>query len=295
MALCPVCRNALPEGAVGYCPNCGASLAASDATPPAGTGAPPPLPPLGSAPPPPLPGDVPPVHPTQPPGDGRAGGDRFGRIPWDDRDRIGLLTALVETTREVLTAPARFFRAMPVTGGIGSPLLYAVIVGWVGVVATALYHAIFRSIAGTSFPVFGDRPEMTTAFGWVASWAGFVAQVVFGGVSVVVSVFLTAGILHLMLLLLGGARRGFEATLRVVCFAWATSVVFLVPFCGELAGVVWMLVLQVIGLAQAHGIGTGKALLAVLLPIVLLCCCCFGLSMLFAGALASLVPGLVSP
>ncbi len=151
MALCPVCRNALPEGTVGYCPNCGASLAASDATPPAGTGAPPPLPPLGSAPPLPLPGDVPPVPPTQPPRAGRAGGG-FGRIPWDDRDRIGLLTALVETTREVLTAPARFFRAMPVTGGIGSPLLYAVIVGWVGVVATALYQAIFRSIAGNELP-----------------------------------------------------------------------------------------------------------------------------------------------
>jgi hypothetical protein len=304
MALCPVCRNALPEGAVGYCPNCGASLAASEATPPAGTGAPPPLPPLGSAPPPPpgdapppLPGDAPPaaaVPATVPPGAGSAGGGG-GRIPWDDRDRIGILTALVETTREVLAAPTRFFRVMPVTGGVGSPLLYAVIVGWVGIVATALYQAIFRSVAGTHFSAFGSRPEVAAMLGWAESWIGFVVQIVFGGVVVVIGVFLTAGILHLMLLLLGGARRDFEATLRVVCFAQATSLVLLVPFCGQLVGFVWTIVLYVIGVSQAHGIGTGKAAAAVLLPIVLLCCCCGGIFALFAGALASVVPGLVSP
>jgi len=93
-----------------------------------------------------------------------------------------------------------------------------------------------------------------------------------------------------MLLLLGGARRDFEATLRVVCFAQATSVVFLVPFCGQLIGAVWTLVLYVIGLAQAHEISTGKAAAAALLPLVLLCCCCAGLAILFASALASIVP-----
>jgi len=279
MALCPVCRNALPESAAGYCPNCGASLASSEASPPAGD--------AGS--PPPLPASVAPPPPGTPPGDGR------GRIPWDDRARVGLLTALVETTRDVLGSPTRFFRAMPVSGGIGSPLLYAVIVGWAGLVATALYQAVFRSIAGSHFAAFGDRPELAAMLGWMESWGGFFVQAVFGGVFVVIGVFLSAGVLHLMLLLLGGARRDFEATLRVVCFAQATSVVFLVPFCGQLVGFFWTLVLYVIGLSQAHEIGAGKAAAATLLPIVLLCCCCGGALMLFAGALASLVPGLATP
>ncbi len=127
---------------------------------------------------------------------------------------------------------------------------------------------------------------------WFESWAGLVSQVVFGGVSVVISVFVGSGILHLMLLLLGGARRGFEATFRVVCFSQATTLlllvpVFLIPFCG-LAVVAWCLTLYVIGLAQAHQIGTGQALAAVLLPILALCCCCLGLAVTFAGAIASL-------
>jgi hypothetical protein len=105
---------------------------------------------------------------------------------------------------------------------------------------------------------------------------------------VVIGVFVAAGVLHLMLLLLGGARRDFEATFRVVSFSQATSVLFLVPFCGQLVGGIWCLVLYVLGLAEAHRIGHGKALAAVLLPILALCCCCAGLGFLFAGAIASL-------
>jgi hypothetical protein len=289
MALCPVCRNSLPEAAVGYCPNCGASLAPKEAVPSPAAGGPPPLPPLGSAPAPPA-GGVPPSPPPSKAGPGVGG---RGRTPWDDRGRTGVLTALVETTRDVLSGPTRFFRTMPVTGGVGSPLLYAVIVGWVGLAAAALYQAVFRSIAGARFVPFGERPELGLMFGWAASWAGFVAQAIFGGVSVVIGVFLTSGILHVMLLLLGGARRDFEATFRVVCFSQAASIVFLLPFCGQLVGGVWAIVLYVIGLSQAHEIGGGKAAAAVLLPILVLCCCCAGLAMLFAGALAGVLHGVV--
>jgi hypothetical protein len=183
---------------------------------------------------------------------------------------------------------------MPVVGGLGSPLLYAVIAGWIGVAAAAFYQAIWVSIVGPSSLPFGlDRGELAFLLGWLESWVGLVSQVVFGGISVVISVFVAAGILHLMLLLLGGARRGFEATFRVVCFSQATTLLlliplFLIPFCGIL-GVVWCLALYVIGLAHAHQIGYGQSLAAVLLPILALCCCCAGLAVTFAGAIASLV------
>ena len=258
MALCPHCHHAIPDAPAGLCPNCGGD--------PRAVAVPPPLPPGPRVAAAPLPG-----------------------IPWDDRGRIGLVSALVETTRDVLTGPGAFFRAMPVSGGLGSPLLYAVIVGWIGLVASAFYQAIFRSVVGSGLGAFGsERPELVALLGWVEGWAGFVAQAVFGGVFVVIGVFLAAGILHLVLMLLGGARRDFEATLRVVSFSQATSILFLVPFCGQFVGGIWTLVLYVLGLAEAHQIGHGKATAAVLLPIVLLCCCCAGLAFLFAGAIAGL-------
>lgn len=246
MALCPSCRNPLPEPPAERCPACGAELE----------------------------GTVPPALPAT--------------TPWDERDRLGLLTAFVDTTRLVLGRPGEFFRGMPVGGGLGPPLLYAVIVGWLGVVAAGLYQAIFRSIVGSGLGLLGDRPEVTAVLGFVESWAGFVVQVAFGWVFVAIGVFISAAILHVMLLILGGAGSGFEATFRVVCFVQATSLVLLVPFCGQVVQPFWTLVLAVIGLAAAHRIGHGKAAAAVLLPVLLFCCCCLGFALLFAGAISSL-------
>jgi hypothetical protein len=272
MALCPHCRHFVPDPPAGFCPNCGGDLQAARSSPETAQA------PAGHRPSPALPGGPPPPAAAAGPG-----------IPWDHRERLGFFSALVETTRQVLTGPGAFFRAMPVSGGLGSPLLYATVIGWVGVVAAAFYQAIFRSVVGSSWGGLGaDRPEIAALLGWVEGWGGFAAQVVFGGVFVVIGVFIAAGILHLVLMLLGGARRDFEATFRVVSFSQATSLLFLVPFCGQLVGGFWCLVLYVLGLAEAHQIGHGKAAAAVLLPLALCCCCCAVLAFLFAGAIASL-------
>jgi hypothetical protein len=56
-----------------------------------------------------------------------------------------------------------------------------------------------------------------------------------------------------------------------------------VPVCGFLAGL-YVLVLNIIGLSEAHGISRGKAAAAVLVPILLVCCCCaLGIGLLFGG------------
>ncbi len=260
MALCPICEHELPESSVGRCPNCGA--------------------------------DVVEVAPAPEPA--RASGEG---TPWDERARIGILAALVETTRQVLTGPTAFFRAMPVGSGLGSPLLYGAILGWLGAAASGFYQALFQSIVGTSlaeallrFASPAAVPYDSALSGVLEGWGGFVAQLVFGGVIAAIGVLLTAGVLHLVLLLLGGARRGFEATVRVVSYSQAVGILFLLPFCGQLAGSLWALVLYVIGIAETHRSGYGKALGAVLLPLVVLCCCCgvvLGLVILGAAGLAA--------
>ncbi len=260
MALCPICRNPLPDAPGPRCPSCGAELQPE----PSGIEAAGPVASVGAV--------------------AAVAGEAGRGIPWDERDRLGVLTALVETTRQVLGSPSSFFRAMPRSGGLGSPLLYALIVGWLGVVAASLYQALFRTIVGSSLSSFADRPELAAMLGWVEGWLGLVIQLVFGGIFVLIGVFIAAAVFHLVLLLLGGARRDFEATVRVVSFSQASSVLLLVPFCGQPIAFVWTLVLYVIGLAAAHEIGHGKAAAAVLLPLLLLCCCCLaGLALVAMG------------
>ena len=207
--------------------------------------------------------------------------------PWEQRDRIGLVSALVETTQQVFTRPTEFFRAMPVTGGLGGPLLYGVIVGYAGLVAAAIYGAIFQAVAGPRLFELTHRSELEKFLPYVQGGMGLVLQVVLGPLLIAAGLFISSAILHLLLMLFGGAPRGFEATFRVRCYAEAASLLRLVPFCGTPIFVIFILVLTIVGLSEAHGIGRGRAAAVVLLPLFFLCCCCVGAIVLAVGGLAS--------
>jgi len=93
--------------------------------------------------------------------------------------------------------------------------------------------------------------------------------------------FISAGLVHLALILVGGAKRPFEATFRVACYAGgATALLQLLPMCGAIVSSIWNFICMVIGLSQVHGIGKGRAAVAVLLPS-LVCC-----GVVAAGAVA---------
>jgi len=108
--------------------------------------------------------------------------------------------------------------------------------------------------------------------------------IILAPIFVIIGVFIGAAILHLMLMIVGGAYNGFEATVRVVCYAQTAQLAGIIPFCGGLISMVWAIILYVFGLATAHRTTQGKAVLAVLLPVVL--CCAFVAAMVFMGVLA---------
>jgi hypothetical protein len=179
---------------------------------------------------------------------------------------------------------------MPVSGGVGSPLLYAVILGYLGLVATTLYNLVFSGLMGSSFRSFGGQyAQLEQLQDMLEGGVGATVQLVTGPLWIVLGAFIGAGILHVMLMILGGANRDFEATFRVVCYAHAINVINLVPFCGSLVAVLAWIVIATIGLAAVHRTSTGQALSAVLLPLLLCCCCCAAMIMVAAGGLASVV------
>ncbi len=229
---------------------------------------------------------------TTPPPLPPEGGTSASGIPWERRDQIGFVAALVETTTQVLSAPEAFFQRMPTSGGITGPLVYGLVIGYIGLVASTLYSFIFNM----AFGGFGGLARQSGTFERLAPFLeggmSLVANLILGPVYITICLFIGAGIVHLMLLLLGGANRNFEATFRVGSYSQAAAILQIVPVCGGLAFLVYGLVVQIIGLSHAHGISKGKAAAAVLVPILLVCCCCglfFGiLGATLAGGLASL-------
>jgi hypothetical protein len=214
-------------------------------------------------------------------------------VPWERRAELGFASALVETTGQVLLSPVRFFSRMAGSGGIGSLLTYAVLVGYTAVLVDTFYGLVFQMVAGSrSWSGLGGAGELEKLIPWAVGTRGLVTRLLIGPIVVLVMTMLKAGVFHLCLLLVGGARRGFEVTLGVVAYAAATDLLAVVPLCGGLAGLIYGLVLTGIGLAQAHRTTGGKAAAAVLLPLALACCCCAVAALLFGSSIAALVKGI---
>jgi len=65
-------------------------------------------------------------------------------------------------------------------------------------------------------------------------------------------------------------------------------VIAIVPFCGGLVASVYNIVLNCMGIARAHEIDTGKAVMAVLLPLVVCCVAAGLLGLVIGGSLMSI-------
>ncbi len=228
----------------------------------------------------PAPGAPPPQAPTAPamiaPTAGSTSAPRSG-LPWDERHSKGLFSAFSETLQMVLSKPGAAFTAMKREGGLGEPLLYGLIGGSFGFIVYFIYNLAFQSLG-----MFANRNNPFTHL--IGAGIGEIFLIVCAPLFVLIGIFVGSAILHVCLLLVGGARQSFETTFRVVCFAGGSvNPLLVIPFCGGLIVGIWKIVLYCIGLARVHETDTGRAVLAVFLPLIV---CCGGLivcAMLFGG------------
>ena len=151
-------------------------------------------------------------------------------------------------------------------GGFLEPLIYAVIGGWVGGVVAFLFSLGFQS-AG----LFANRHN--TGLATMAGMGmGSAAMIILLPILIVIGLFIGSAIVHLCLMIVGGANQSFETTFRVLAFSQgSTGPLQIIPICGGLIAGVWALVCNCIGLARAHETDTGRAVLAVLLPLIVCC------------------------
>jgi hypothetical protein len=282
---CEQCSNEF-QGTPGEpCPRCGHS-ASTDAASEAMITAP-----LRYSPPPPPRsaigatggGDGPPGAPP-PSAPARTG------PPWEEGRSFESLFA---TIKGVLLLPTRTFREASQTAGIGPALLFGMLLGLVGGYLGLFWEYLARrASAGQPSEIFDSLPpDMLEAFQYVQSPIFLLVYAICLPVMAAIGMFLWAGIVHLCLMMLGGAKQGFEATFRTLAYSYGSTAVFqVVPFCGGLIGMVWSIVVQIIGLKEMHETGGGTATAAVLLPMVLCCCLCVGFFMLLfmLGGLAAL-------
>jgi len=189
--------------------------------------------------------------------------------PWENRIELGFFKAIWLTVKGVLLEPVETFATMKREGGLGAPLLYNVACGWafglLGIVCNLFSRNTLTSFFSSEIRESMEAPLELTNIGWILLAVFFPLLIVLGA-------FIVSGVIHLALMLFGGARQPFRTTLRTHCYASGSVILFqLIPFCGGFITLIWYIVAMCIGLAKAHETPTGRSVGAVLLAIGVCC------------------------
>jgi len=202
---------------------------------------------------------------------------------WERRAEVGWVAGLIQTVQQVLAAPAATFKVMKCEGGFGTPLWFHVIL-----LALTTWVAIAYQMAALKVnpdAVLGTMASQITPEEMQGSLIIFLAL---SPVFIVVGVFATAAIVHLVLMAFGGVKKPFEATFRGVCYALAPASLFqLIPMCGGVIYLVTGLMLLTVALREIHKTDTLRATMSVTFPAVLCCGLFLGLYALTATAALS--------
>jgi len=179
--------------------------------------------------------------------------------PWEGEE--GFVRAFFKTTREVLFSPTKFFKKVAKGKGYWSPLIYGIITGIIGRFADFFWFWLL---------VIPFLPPGIRNFLAVPYTVALIITIFCMPLWVAFSIFLWSCVTHFCLSMVRGNKKGFEVTFRAISYSYSARLFHIVPFIGSTIGFVYRVVLAIIGVREAHGITTGRALIAILLPLIVL-------------------------
>jgi hypothetical protein len=160
--------------------------------------------------------------------------------------------SFISTVQRVVLQPVDFYRGMLRRGDFINPLIFAIIC-----------YEVSAILGGIIALAFGAR-----------GFGGFISTIILGPIIAAVVLFIWAGLIYLLVMLIVGSRNGgYEATFRVFAYAAVTQLVSwlsAIPILGILISIavaIFGVFLSVVGIREVHTTTTGKAALVVLIPV----------------------------
>jgi hypothetical protein len=151
-------------------------------------------------------------------------------------DPKAMLVSIMGIFQGVISAPASFYRQMPISGGYADPLIFAVVMG----VAAGIVRVVL-SLLGFSLAKF---------------FMLFLTTVIITPILTGLFAFVAAAILFVIWQLLG-SRQSYEVSFRCAAYALAitpvTAVLNFIPYLGVVAGLAWMAYILVCASVEVHG------------------------------------------
>ena len=231
----------------------------------------------------PKPGAPPPQTPTAPATIAPIAGSTTAAVaprsglPWEHRETIGFFNAFVQTVSMILTRPTEAFSVMRTEGGFGDPLLFGLIGGSVGAIVWILLSAAIHSL-GWAAALSSQPNSLDHLMGASVGGVMLVFRLIMTPILIAFGLFIWTALVHVFLMMAGGANKTFETSFRALSFAYgATSLFAIIPCCGALIAFIWGLIADCIAISRSHETDIGRAVIAVLLPLVI---CCGGIVLL---------------
>lgn len=160
--------------------------------------------------------------------------------PWERFEEHGFFSSLAKTLAAALTHPVAFFKSLDPTRHPARALFYACCVSTAGYLVQNFWLA-----------VFGNMNPMAAGF---LSREGliFTLTILLTPVKAVFYIMIFTVAFHFCLLLIGGARRGFYASLTAASYAASGDAFLVVPILGIFLKIIFNLVLFVVGISALH-------------------------------------------
>jgi len=193
----------------------------------------------------------------------------------------------IYSVKDLVFNPKEFFDSLTEKTNVLSAFYYFFTV----ILISSLFNSIWsismmgnmRRIMSQYGEEFGNQAFAQGFYSGVGSMSiitVFLRTLIFG----VIGIFIVAAIAHLILVIFGEGKYGFENTIKAFFFGYTPNLLVIIPFCGSMIGSIWAIVLTIIGVAHLQKTSYGKAAASVLSIIIL---CCF-IGLLFAGSMAAI-------
>lgn len=204
-------------------------------------------------------------------------------------ERLSFFERLWHSIRDVITKPTQFYASYPKKADISQAFVFYLLIMLVVVFFGFLWSLLFPSDMSQLAEVFQKLGISETQTAQLSQTGeknifGIIMSIVIAYVFYAISLFVGAGITHLLVLMFGEDKHGFTATFNAVALAVPPMLCVIVPQVGILVGGVWMLIMQIFALKHIQEMSWGKAVLITLLPLTLCCVCCGVLMVVGFGA-----------
>jgi hypothetical protein len=177
-------------------------------------------------------------------------------VPWESGE--GFIGAFFKTLRDSLFSPTKFFKKVAFGEGYWSPLIYGLITGIIGNGCAIFWFWLFMA---QMIPIHWLPIQYSLSI---------LKMIVPLPFQLAIAMFVGSAIIHLCLMIVGGNKNGYKTTFRAISYSYSGYLFGIIPFIGPIIEGIYTFILTIIGVREGHGISTGKAVLAVLLPAIVI-------------------------